>query len=889
MKLEQACRFRTDSGYGICARSEGFTSDHEANMGSIFNDVMNPLFGKMGQQILACGAGGGDVFFARCTMRSDIKGRKTMFTNACVLPAQVYEQEMGSDPAFLLRFPTTRLMSYQPADGTMPPLEVPEGAAIPGLTELREKYGLDQARYAELLLGGYRAMTGNGALCLRTKRAQEETEEAVIELACCVAAGLMPMLRGKLSFSSGQDARMHICMASADGGHAVKAPGSMFPLEAPGGTASLRGVDELTANFFLALAGCDDVGRAQLLTDMQSWLATLSGAAPEGVTLAMIVAAYYLSGQREYSGSDAARLLSSVLVGARSRDLQTAALDGVLTRLLERMIQEGTYPGNLIRALLDRYLVSESRAYCAAVRQVLALAEKEDLAELVAELLERPYGDRERDLLCGILEKMPPSAGILRKETVRQLISWVLANDVAQMLDYCADLLERYPAAEKKGAAEQILADAGHGLKRAEQGLLNALLGGLIECRLTEQTCLAEGPRNILDGLYDRMGPDLQDTSLSYLMLVRLDECRDLTERVSELETLRRRAPALFELAWQKLQAGDEYRLLRESLQAAIRLTEAATRRDMMAACQAYNVFLQSTGPFETKVFRLWTQQMGRELAAENSLSGRAELLKEDFELIRTTRITRESRWAIWTEDVAQFWKRTSYQELLGSDCDIFYRICDFDETEIRKKVKVWNCAKAMRKNGQNGRDILALMSKGELYTASELEEIQAALLLLAKGILAKQQFVAWDLLLLHCRQEEGEGTAYDLRKLVALVEEMDRERLLPRSMPAQSQHSLLLAEDAALRKKLRRLAAGKDVRLLQKLAEELAPEKRDILGNITGFASSLGGAFTRDKEPPSTPADRDFRVGRRLRGGKMEEKPGCGDPVHKRGGKRSK
>ena len=78
------------------------------------------------------------------------------------------------------------------------------------------------------------------------------------------------------------------------------------------------------------------------------------------------------------------------------------------------------------------------------------------------------------------------------------------------------------------------------------------------------------------------------------------------------LETLRRRAPALFELAWQKLQAGDEYRLLRESLQAAIRLTEAATRRDMMAACQAYNVFLQSTGPFETKVFRLWTQQMGR-------------------------------------------------------------------------------------------------------------------------------------------------------------------------------------------------------------------------------------------------------------------------------------
>ena len=59
MKMEQACRFRTDeAGYMVCARSQGLTADNENNLG-YFNSTMTSLFEKdgsgprMGQSILS--------------------------------------------------------------------------------------------------------------------------------------------------------------------------------------------------------------------------------------------------------------------------------------------------------------------------------------------------------------------------------------------------------------------------------------------------------------------------------------------------------------------------------------------------------------------------------------------------------------------------------------------------------------------------------------------------------------------------------------------------------------------------------------------------------------------------------------------------------------------
>lgn len=48
MKMEQACRFRTDeAGYMVCARSQGLTADNENNLG-YFNSTMTSLFEKDG-------------------------------------------------------------------------------------------------------------------------------------------------------------------------------------------------------------------------------------------------------------------------------------------------------------------------------------------------------------------------------------------------------------------------------------------------------------------------------------------------------------------------------------------------------------------------------------------------------------------------------------------------------------------------------------------------------------------------------------------------------------------------------------------------------------------------------------------------------------------------
>ena len=64
MKMEQACRFRTDeAGYMVCARSQGLTADNENNLG-YFNSTMTSLFEKdgsgprMGQSILSYAVSG---------------------------------------------------------------------------------------------------------------------------------------------------------------------------------------------------------------------------------------------------------------------------------------------------------------------------------------------------------------------------------------------------------------------------------------------------------------------------------------------------------------------------------------------------------------------------------------------------------------------------------------------------------------------------------------------------------------------------------------------------------------------------------------------------------------------------------------------------------------
>lgn len=110
MKMEQACRFRTDeAGYMVCARSQGLTADNENNLG-YFNSTMTSLFEKdgsgprMGQSILSYAVseengGRRDFLIAKSTMRSDIKGRASIFTHAYFMGLDEYARCMETDPS----------------------------------------------------------------------------------------------------------------------------------------------------------------------------------------------------------------------------------------------------------------------------------------------------------------------------------------------------------------------------------------------------------------------------------------------------------------------------------------------------------------------------------------------------------------------------------------------------------------------------------------------------------------------------------------------------------------------------------------------------------------------------------------------------------------------
>lgn len=211
MKMEQACRFRTDeAGYMVCARSQGLTADNENNLG-YFNSTMTSLFEKdgsgprMGQSILSYAVseengGRRDFLIAKSTMRSDIKGRASIFTHAYFMGLDEYARCMETDPSAIYGIDTGDMMTAQ-SGSQLPPKETVLRGGFE-LSVLREKYGLTDERYALLLYNVYQAVAGGGSLALLTQLPLSQTQDMVREVAYCAAMGMLPGLRWRLTCSS---------------------------------------------------------------------------------------------------------------------------------------------------------------------------------------------------------------------------------------------------------------------------------------------------------------------------------------------------------------------------------------------------------------------------------------------------------------------------------------------------------------------------------------------------------------------------------------------------------------------------------------------------------------------------------------------------------------
>lgn len=346
MKAEQACRFRAQQGYGITARSAGITADDDRAM-EFFSDVMNPLFPESGSSVITGAKSGDDFLIGKSTMRSDVNGRQAIFTNAYVVKAEAYYKIMLANPAFLLALPIEQLRTMDESISVLPSVEIDDTATPESIDELRDEYQLsDCCRYGALLRLAYRALLGNSTFSIETAGDFQHTERTIRSVVACIAEGVLPSLLCNLTFSSGHDLRVKICVKS--GGRSIGSGKELsFPLDHPGAKIESHD-DDLTVSVFDEIAQADHGIRAMRLAAMDEWLGQICGTTSR-VSLPLVVCSYCLTSGRVITGKEVQTILDTLLAFMRGNVVQNKnLLAQEFTRLLSILQREGTCPSRLL-------------------------------------------------------------------------------------------------------------------------------------------------------------------------------------------------------------------------------------------------------------------------------------------------------------------------------------------------------------------------------------------------------------------------------------------------------------------------------------------------------------------------------------------------------------
>ena len=876
MKLEQACRFRMETGYRICAQSPGFTARHEEEMGKIFNDTMNPLFGKVGQSVFTCAKGeDGHIFLSRCTLRSS-DGRTTMFTHAYLLTGEDYEQIMEQDSgASLLSLSAKDMLYTQPPSPQMDAISLPAPAGeTPMLDQLRDKYQLDDARYAQLLQGAYRAITTSGSLCLHTTRPLSDTPAMVRELAFCIAEGLLPMLKVHLTYSSATDARMKVCVSSAAGGQSVGKPNLHFAVE-PNLSVPPVKPDPMADAFFLALAKATPLERHTLLDQMQRWLSDLCQD-QAGTSLGMIVAAYYLSSGRSLSIEEAARLVSNVLNGAKGSSANPQAVNQVLARLLH-ILHQGQACPNTLPQLVERSLLFPSPDYDEAVRLLIGLAPPEACAHLVDVLihLKDQSLPNIKLMVSALLGRLPPEGEALSGALGDTLIAWVLTYDVTELNQWAVYLAERRQPEQQKALACRILENTeGHPLSSSGGELLLSLVRSLTRHSLS----LDEAHSAMLDRRFPTFSPAGQDILLEHLLSVRLAQA---SAPVALLQMLQAKCTPLFDAAAKRLQNPTSgYARLWETYQTAVLLPNGLDFGQLDDVCRRYNstaTFMGSGGPFEPRVVQLWLDCLKQELEPYIDPLSRKDVLLHSHQMVKNLSLSRTLQKEIDNQSVSLFWSGLPYEKIFTVPNTLPSAFMSSDDPETKKKIHVMRCVSDVVKDPRNIKEMQNLIFySGGRYSSAQKEAFRKGLYDLTVLLVKESHFFSWDLLLMRCYVRDGDETepSYHCAMVAEDVAKMESRGLIPADLHAPLSDSAMLQQDPELRKEMKKVIGYKAPRLLQELGEELKSDSRlpwqkgkakessspshegGGKSAVSGFFQNLFGGRKGQSTPPTGPGD---------------------------------
>lgn len=764
MKVEQACRFRTDEGYGITGKTAGFEVTREKALGELFNDSMNPIFPKLGTSVLTCAVKGPYAFYARNTYRSHAN-REAIFTHSYILPLDAYIDAMQQIPQRVLAVPISEFMSIQSCGMDMEIAEFPSDQYEElSLDILFEKYNLTPERYTRLLMGAYEAMTSNRSLRLSTSRTIENTEQMVRELVYCIVEGLLPAMKGRMTFSSGADMRMNISVVHA-GCKPTQSGDLIFGVEDDSVT-NIRARDELSATFFIALGNSDHKTRRELLQSMEGWLRGISNV-EEGMSVMLIAAAYYYCSGLKMSHDTQIGLFRN-FAKAAGKSVHLKIVNVLLSGLVQDMIDEECVSTKALSNIAEWYLMDSSEDFRRVADQALDRASKAVCVALVNAAIQLPPNENVYELVTVLMNRVSTEAPELTDDLRNLLVRWIVRENVGNLAYFCDKELKSYSSVQLMELARCILDDAeGSMLNDAQIAVLMRALDIAANNPYGER--FSEEEMDQLDGhMMEFSGSNLESIAC-YTLKVRIKAHTSIEKQVNLLIKLGCDYPALRNYLECAMQTGADMILWEDYLTKTI-FTDDVTGPQVPNLLWRHNSFGNPMGSFEKKAASLWTAYVKKYIEGTMDVDKDRDRLLEMND--RATYLLTQSKSlaaSVQMRDVVkqftlnQFWGLLSYEQIIKccGTVKIDYELKE-EVQNSHFKLPLWAACGRLMAKPDNTAELVRLIMENNLPVASQ-EKLKELMLKLTCRVIHRHQIVLWDLLLSSCWMGEDE---YDFEKL---------------------------------------------------------------------------------------------------------------------------
>lgn len=844
MKVEQACRFRMDSGYGISARSPGFDAQQEKVLGEVFNDTMNSVFSEVGESVLSCTTRGQYVFWARSTLRTDIHSRTTIFTHSYVLPLRDYAVMMEQMPERLLSVPLDRLLNVQTGDGDMEAIEFPAADCQPlDPQALFEKYRLTPERYAILLQGAYEAITGNRTLNLFTTQSSEEQEVLVRELTLCILDGLLPSMKKMVTFSSGPDPRMRINVIRSKVG--LSGDALIFGVEDDQFT-SIRSRDPLRTQMFRELGRSNREQRKHYLEQIESCLSDMVNM-DNCPSLQLIVVAYLRRCTKLTPDTRLALFRNFGAAAGKTMDIKIA--NQLLEELVQEMIDSGTMGTRELSLIAEWYLADSSEGFRNLADPLFEKASVDVCVALETAILKRtPVNPNGRRLLCLLVNTVDAGSAAITQELRSALMQWIVNEDISDLLFFCKASLARFsPRQMEKLVSETLKNTHGKVFSNVQTGIMKTAIENLTD----NKVLLSNEDISRLDSHIPDYTDELMQAVVTYLFRVRVAQFDDVEQAVDLLIKLGNVSPKMKI----RIEASLTYAKnpdIKECYQCRSLLPEDVELSAIPGLCKSYNTFNNPGGPFEQAIYKRWIKGISQCLQTYREDVPQAEattirFLKDSTRMGLSNMMINKTRETI----VKRFWGILTIESMMKYDRPISHEIstvsASFAHLDTEYRRRLMSICGRIKKTPEETHQLVKLLYDMTPNHA-DYSEIRKYLPWLMEKIIMDCHYMPLDLLLLRC---DSDNRKFDPDRMVDILKDIqDKLNRAKKPTPeCDASASVFLGRNSELRRDIaKKLDSGSisELPLCQAISQALKRKKP---------AKNLSVSRTVDFGQPSRPS----------------------------------